>query len=64
VTARGGGRHVAVLSKDEATSTARRLLKLREGEQARLERIQRYMCGRHDSVYVPSGARAEYRWLI
>lgn len=53
-----------VMDKDEAASTASRLLKIREGEQARLDRIQRYMCGRHDSVYVPSGARAEYRWLI
>ncbi|MGW2223791.1 phage portal protein [Streptomyces formicae] len=55
---------MAVLGKDEAVSTASRLLKIREGEQTRLDRIQRYMCGQHDSVYVPSGARAEYRWLI
>lgn len=48
----------------EAVSTARRLLELRDGEQGRLDRIQRYMCGKHDSVYVPRGARAEYRWLI
>lgn len=53
-----------VMGQDEAVSTARHLLKLREGEQDRLNRIQRYMCGKHDSVYVPRGARAEYRWLI
>jgi hypothetical protein len=55
---------VALMGKDEAVSTAHRLLKIRDGEQRRLERIQRYMCGNHDSVYVPAGARAEYRWLI
>jgi hypothetical protein len=53
-----------VMDRDEAVSTARHLLKLREGEQDRLNRIQRYMCGKHDSVYVPRGAKAEYRWLI
>lgn len=52
------------MGQDEAVSTARRLLALREDEQTRLDRIQRYMSGRHDSVYVPKGARAEYRWLI
>ncbi|MFI1485778.1 phage portal protein [Streptomyces sp. NPDC020747] len=52
------------MGQDDAVSTARRLLELRDGEQGRLDRIQRYMCGEHDSVYVPRGARAEYRWLI
>jgi hypothetical protein len=55
---------VAVMGDDEAVSTARRLLKLREAEQPRLKRIADYMCGNHASVYVPKGARAEYRWLI
>lgn len=53
-----------VMGQDEAVSTARHLLELRAVEQARLDRIKRYMCGEHDSVYVPKGARAEYRWLI
>ncbi|MEU3613520.1 phage portal protein [Streptomyces sp. NPDC006872] len=52
------------MGADEAVSTARRLLKLREAEQPRLKRIADYMCGNHASVYVPKGARAEYRWLI
>ncbi|MFJ4785148.1 phage portal protein [Streptomyces sp. NPDC088794] len=52
------------MSADEATLMARRLLKLREDEQARLDRIAAYMCGEHSSVYVPAGARAEYRWLM
>jgi hypothetical protein len=52
------------MSADEAALMARRLLKLREEEQARLNRIADYMCGKHSSVYVPRGARAEYRWLL
>lgn len=55
---------MAVMDADDAVSTARRLLKLRESEQVRLERIANYMSGKHSSVYVPRGARAEYRWLI
>lgn len=55
---------MTLMGKDEAVSTARRLLKLRELEQPRLQRISDYMAGRHASVYVPAGARAEYRWLI
>lgn len=55
---------MAVMGDGEAVSTARRLLKLREAEQPRLKRIADYMCGKHASVYVPRGAKAEYRWLI
>ncbi|WP_055693378.1 phage portal protein [Streptomyces prasinopilosus] len=53
-----------LMGEEEAVSTARRLLKLREVEQPRLQRIADYMAGDHSSVYVPAGARAEYRWLI
>ncbi|MFD5491623.1 phage portal protein [Streptomyces sp. NPDC127091] len=53
-----------LMGEEEAVSTARRLLKLREVEQPRLQRIADYMAGNHASVYVPAGARAEYRWLI
>ncbi|WP_245738357.1 phage portal protein [Streptomyces sparsogenes] len=52
------------MSEPEAVSTARHLLEMREGEQTRLQKIADYMCGKHSSVYVPRGARAEYRWLI
>jgi len=55
---------VPLMDNDQAVSTARRLLKLREAEQPRLQRIAEYMAGNHASVYVPAGARAEYRWLI
>lgn len=53
-----------VMSADDAVVTARRLLELRKDEQVRLNRIADYMSGKHSSIYVPRGARAEYRWLI
>jgi hypothetical protein len=52
------------MGRDEVVSTARHLLKLREEEQPRLQQIANYLAGKHTSVYVPRGARAEYRWLI
>jgi hypothetical protein len=55
---------VPQMTNEEALSTAKMLLEMRQAEQERLRRIADYLCGRHDSVYVPAGARAEYRWLI
>lgn len=55
---------MAVMSADEAVDKATRLLRLREEEQPRLQRIAAYMRGDADSVYVPKGAKQEYRWLI
>lgn len=52
------------LSENEAVDYAKRLLKLREQEQPRLQKISAYMRGEASSVYVPKGARQEYRWLI
>lgn len=52
------------LSEADAVDTATRLLRLRDDEQPRLQKIAAYMRGRQDSVYVPRGARQEYRWLI
>jgi hypothetical protein len=43
---------------------AQKILAIRGHEQRRLKRISKYMRGRHDSVYVPRGAREEYRWLL
>jgi hypothetical protein len=60
----GGVPGVPLMENDEALATGRRLLEIRKDEQHRLRRIADYLCGKHDSVYVPSGARAEYRWLI
>ena len=45
------------LPPDQVPGVASRVLAMREREQARLERISAYMRGRHDSVYVPHGAK-------
>ena len=58
----GGG--TMTLSPDQVPGVASRVLAMREREQARLERISQYMRGHHDSVYVPNGAKKEYRWLL
>ena len=52
------------LSESDAVDYAKRLLKLRDQEQPRLQKISAYMRGEASSVYVPKGARQEYRWLI
>lgn len=52
------------LSEAEVIDTATRLLKMREREQPRLQKISAYMRGEASSVYVPKGAKQEYRWLI
>jgi hypothetical protein len=52
------------LTRAQAVPTAMKLLLMREDEQPRLEKIAAYMRGRQASVYVPRGARQEYRWLI
>jgi hypothetical protein len=52
------------LSESEVVDAAKVLLKLREEEQRRLKKIARYMKGDASSVYVPRGARQEYKWLI
>ncbi|MFD9949694.1 phage portal protein [Nonomuraea sp. NPDC059023] len=51
------------LNQEQAEATVRTLLRLREPEQVRLERIAAYSRGDHSSVYVPKSARDEYHWL-
>jgi hypothetical protein len=52
------------LTPAQVPDVAKQVLAMREHEQERLERISNYMRGRHDSVYVPQGARSEYKWLL
>src|ERR1017187_775267 len=52
------------LPPDQVPGVASRVLAMREREQVRLERISAYMRGYHDSVYVPHGAKNEYKWLL
>lgn len=52
------------LTPDQVPGVATRVLAMREREQIRLHRIAQYMAGKHDSVYVPHGAKSEYKWLL
>lgn len=52
------------LSPEQAVDTAKGILKLRDEEQRRLNKIAAYTRGQQASVYVPRGARQEYKWLI
>jgi hypothetical protein len=52
------------LPEDKAVDVASKLLVMREDEQRRLRKIAAYMRGDQASVYVPRGARQEYKWLI
>ena len=52
------------LTQGQAVDAAAKLLAMRDEEQPRLQKIAAYMRGRQSSVYVPRGARQEYRWLI
>lgn len=40
------------------------LMKLRGKEQPRIRRIDKYLAGDHDSVYVPRKAAREFAWLV
>jgi hypothetical protein len=40
------------------------MLQMRAMEQLRLNRISRYMRGRHDPPYAPKGVNSEYRWIM
>lgn len=52
------------LSISDVPGICAQILVLRRAEQHRLQRIAKYMKGDHDSVYVPQGARTEYKWLL
>jgi len=52
------------MSADDAITTATKLLLIRADEQPRLRHIANYLRNETSSVYVPRGARQEYRWLI
>lgn len=48
----------------ELLELANQALMMRQGEQARLSRISRYVRGRQDPPYAPEGVNAEYRWIM
>lgn len=52
------------LSPTDAVDVARQLHGAHEHDELRLRRVEAYLRGDHDSVYVPRAARTEYRWIV
>ena len=52
------------LNEAQVIRIAQNVMEMRSREYHRLHRISRYMRGHHDSVYVPHGAKTEYKWLL
>ena len=48
---------------DQVSSVVTQALQVRYAEQRRMQRISRYMRGKHDPPYIPKGASAEFRWI-
>jgi hypothetical protein len=48
----------------DVNDLAEQMLQLRALEQNRLDKIARYMRGKHQQPYAPKGVNAEYRWIM
>jgi len=53
-----------IVDLDEVPELAQQMMRIRSLEQVRLEKIDRYMKGKHDPPYAPKGVSAEYRWVM
>jgi hypothetical protein len=53
----------AGLKAEQIVAAANQVIEIRVHEMYRLERIAKYMRGKHDPPYTPRGASTEYRWL-
>lgn len=53
-----------IIDPGDASELANQMLQIRANEQVRLDRISRYMRGRHDQPYAPKGVNSEYRWIM
>lgn len=51
------------LDPDGILEAANTMMAMKVQENVRLEKIAKYMRGRHDPPYTPRGASTEYRWL-
>jgi hypothetical protein len=54
---------MATLSQDQVPRIAGKILRYREKERHRMNRISKYYKGTHDSVYTPRSAKTEYNWI-
>src|SRR5262252_2530324 len=53
-----------IIDPADVSSIATQTLIMRQGEQARLSRISRYLRNKSDPPYAPRGVNAEYRWIM
>lgn len=53
-----------VMSQKDAVDVAASLDERSDVDEVRLDRIQAYMAGTHESVYVPRAAAREFRWIV
>ena len=53
-----------IVDLGDAPELANQMMQMRAVEQRRLDKISRYMRGRHDQPYAPKGVNAEYRWIM
>jgi hypothetical protein len=54
---------MATLPQDQVPQVAASILRYRQRELHRMNKINRYYKGHHDSVYTPRGAKTEYNWI-
>lgn len=53
-----------IIDPDDVTQIATQALLMRQAEQDRLRRINRYIKNRSDPPYAPRGVNSEYRWIM
>jgi SPP1 Gp6-like portal protein len=55
---------LVIVDPDDVIQIATQALIMRQAEQDRLRRINRYMKNKSDPPYAPRGVNAEYRWIM
>jgi hypothetical protein len=53
-----------IVDIENVSTLAEQMLQFRAIEQNRLDKIARYMRGKHAQPYAPKGVNAEYRWIM
>jgi hypothetical protein len=53
-----------IVDVEDVNTLAEQMMQLRSIEQSRLDKIARYMKGKHAQPYAPKGVNAEYRWIM
>ena len=53
-----------IVDIEDVNALAEQMMQLRGMDQVRLDKIARYMRGKHAQPYAPKGVNAEYRWIM